>query len=70
MNAQEKLDFILRAIVTAGGPEQPEGMDDHVYLLAITSWLLRPPAVQYATSANRPEFTRDGTTFVSQELAP
>jgi hypothetical protein len=42
MTDTEKLAFILRAIVTAGGPEQGQDMDDRVFLLALTNWLLRP----------------------------
>lgn len=35
----EKLEFLLRAIVTAGGPEQGD-MADEVYLLRLSGWLL------------------------------
>ena len=51
----EKLAFILRAIVTAGGPDQPKDMADEVYLLMLTNWLLRqgvpPPPQQPYTDA-------------------
>ena len=39
MTDSKKLTFILRAIVTAGGPEQGD-FSDELYLLTLTAWLL------------------------------
>ena len=47
MTDAKMLNFLLRAIVTAGGPDRKFGQADEVYLLEITNWLLRQPMHQY-----------------------
>lgn len=40
MTDTEKLSFLLRAIVTANGPDQQPGESDEVFLLRLANWLL------------------------------
>lgn len=62
MTTEKKLGFILRAIVTAGGPEQTKGISDEAYLLAVTEWLIPPTVIGWENLGDGKglrEITRD-----------
>ena len=40
MTDTDKLNFILRAIVTAGGPDKDAKQSDEGFLLQVAGWLL------------------------------
>ena len=41
MTDTEKLEWLLRLIVTAGGPEQQPNESDEVFRLRVANWLLQ-----------------------------
>lgn len=40
MSDTDKLEWLLRLIVTAGGPEQKPGESEKVYLMRIVKWMM------------------------------
>jgi hypothetical protein len=71
MTDSQKLDFILRAIVTAGGPEQGD-FSDELYLLTLTAWLLesRPMLSKPKATSYTDAVATCGCKITEQQLKP